>query len=48
MIYTSFSTCKAKGVNPYEWLIDTRIKIPAHLINRIHELLPGDILKNEV
>jgi transposase len=41
MFYSLFATCKAKGINPYEWLADTLKKIAAHPINRIEELLPG-------
>ncbi|QLH29758.1 MAG: transposase domain-containing protein [Candidatus Parvibacillus calidus] len=40
-------TCKAKGINPYEWLADTLNKIALHPINQIHELVPGYIPKNE-
>ncbi|MBK7740553.1 MAG: transposase domain-containing protein [Saprospiraceae bacterium] len=45
---THFCTCKPKGINPCEWLVDTLNKIPSHLINRIHELLPGYIQNNDV
>ncbi len=41
MFYSLFATCKAKGINPYEWLADTLKKIASHPINRIEELLPG-------
>ncbi|QLH30943.1 MAG: transposase domain-containing protein [Candidatus Parvibacillus calidus] len=42
-----FGTCKAKGIDPYEWLVDTLNKIPSHPVNRIQGLVSGDILKNE-
>jgi transposase len=41
MFYSLFATCKAKGINPYEWLAETLRKIATHPINRIEELLPG-------
>ena len=44
----TFCTCKAKGINPCEWLVDTLNKIPSHLINRIHELFTGYKQKNNV
>lgn len=40
MFYSLFATCKAKGINPYEWLSETLKKIATHPINRIEELLP--------
>jgi len=46
-MYSFLGKCKAKGIDPYEWLVDTLNKIPFHPINRIHGLVPGDILKNE-
>ncbi len=41
MYYSLFATCKAKGINPYEWLAATLKKIAGHPINRIEELLPA-------
>ncbi|MCO6459812.1 MAG: transposase domain-containing protein [Saprospiraceae bacterium] len=48
MIYTFCGTCKAKGINPYEWLADTLNKILSQPVNRIHGLLQGYIPKNDV
>ena len=48
MMYSFFGTCKAKGINPYDWLVDTLNKIPSHPINRIQDLLPGYIQINDV
>ncbi|MCO6459814.1 MAG: transposase domain-containing protein [Saprospiraceae bacterium] len=47
-MYSFLGTCKAKGINPFEWLADTLNKIPFHPINRIHELVPGYLQKNDV
>jgi len=41
MFYSLFATCKANGINPYEWLADTLKKIATQPINRVEELLPG-------
>ncbi len=48
MMYSFFGTCITKGINPYDWLVDTLNKIPSHPISRIHELLPGYKPKKEV
>jgi len=40
MFYSLLGTCKAHGINPYEWLSDVLRRMPAHPINRIRELLP--------
>ncbi len=40
MMYSLLGTCKAHGIEPYAWLQDILIKLPAHPINRIKELLP--------
>jgi hypothetical protein len=36
-----FATCKAKNINPQQWLSTTLQKIGNHPINRIEELLPA-------
>jgi transposase len=41
IFYSFFATCKAKGINPETWLIETLKKIATHPISRIEELLPG-------
>lgn len=40
MMYSLLGTCKAHGIEPYAWLKDILIKLPAHPINKIKELLP--------
>jgi hypothetical protein len=40
MLYSLLGTCKAHGINPFEWLSDILRRIPTHPINRIKELLP--------
>ena len=40
MIYSLLATCKANGIEPYQWLKDTLAKLPEHKANRLHELLP--------
>ncbi len=40
MMYSLLGTCKAHGIEPYAWLQDILIKLPAHPINKIKELLP--------
>lgn len=41
MLYSLLGTCKINHVNPFEWLRSTLDKIPAHPVNRLHELLPN-------
>lgn len=41
MIYSLFATCKAKGIDPYQWLKETLTKLPEHKANRLSELLPS-------
>jgi transposase len=41
MMYTFFGTCKARGVNPMEWLEKTLEKIGETKITELHTLLPG-------
>ena len=40
MVYSLLGTCKAHGINPFEWLSDILRRPPTHPINRIKELLP--------
>jgi transposase len=40
MVYSLLGTCKAHGINPFEWLSDILRRLPTHPINRINELLP--------
>ena len=41
MMYSFFATCKAQGVNPLKWLIQTLDVIRDHPKERLEELLPG-------
>ena len=42
VLYSLLLTCKAQGVNPRAWLVDTLQRILTHPINRITELLPSN------
>ena len=41
MMYSFMATCKAKGVNPYEWLAATLEVIADTKLSELHTLLPG-------
>jgi hypothetical protein len=41
MMYTFFGTCKARGVNPMDWLETTLEKIGETKMTELHTLLPG-------
>lgn len=41
MLYSLLGTCKMNNVNPFQWLRLTLDNIPAHPVNRLHELLPN-------
>jgi transposase len=41
VIYSLLSTCKLRGVEPFEWLKKTLTVIPDYPANQIHQLLPG-------
>ena len=41
MLYSLLGTCKMHGLEPNTWLKEVLLKIPAHPINRIKELLPN-------
>ena len=47
IIYSLLGTCKMNGVNPLEWLTDILGRINEHPINKIHELLPHNWIKNQ-
>jgi transposase len=40
MIYSLLATCKANGIEPYQWLKDTLAKLPDHKAYKLYELLP--------
>lgn len=40
LLYSLLVTCKLNDVNPYDWLKDVLIRIAAHPISKIAELLP--------
>lgn len=44
MMYSFFATCKAKNVNPYEWLKNTLDKIPEYNIQNLQKLIPHNSL----
>ncbi len=41
MMYSFFGSCKAHGINPYEWLKDTLETIPEMKMSELESLLPG-------
>ena len=41
--YTLIETCKLNGVNPEAWLAWVLERIQDYPVNRINELLPGNI-----
>lgn len=47
IIYSLLGTCKMNGVNPLEWLTDVLDRINEHPINKIHDLLPQNWIKNQ-
>ena len=40
MMYSFFGSCKANGINPYEWLKDTLERIPETKVTDLEKLLP--------
>jgi transposase len=40
VVYSLFATCKANGIEPYNWLKETLTKLPDYKANRLSELLP--------
>jgi len=47
MIYSFMATCKAKGINPFEWLRKTLEVIADTKYSQLHTLLPGYQAKAE-
>ncbi|NBC24557.1 MAG: IS66 family transposase [Bacteroidetes bacterium] len=47
MMYSFFATCKAQGVNPYEWLSHTLSHIADTKMTDLHTLLPGNYSKEQ-
>lgn len=43
MLYSLLGTCKMHHIEPYNWLKTVLQQIPAHPVNRVHELLPHKI-----
>ncbi len=44
MFYSFFGTCKKNDVNPFVWLKKVLEVIPEHKVNRLHELLPQNLV----
>lgn len=44
MLYSFFGSCISCGINPRQWLKQVLDKIPDHPINKIHQLLPNNII----
>ncbi len=42
MLYSFLGTCKINNVNPFEWLRDILLRIPAHSVNKLEQLLPNN------
>ena len=40
MLYSLLGTCKAHGINPFDWITDVLGRIHTHPVSRIRELLP--------
>lgn len=43
MMYSFMATCKANGINPYEWLKNTLEVIPDTKLSDLEKLLPGNM-----
>ncbi|HNR11414.1 MAG TPA: IS66 family transposase [Nitrosomonas europaea] len=43
IMYSFLGTCKINNVEPFEWLSNVLKRIPDHSIQRLEELLPGNI-----
>ena len=41
MMYSFMATCKAQGINPFEWLTNTLDKIADTKRSKLYTLLPG-------
>jgi transposase len=42
VIYSILVSCRRRGINPQDYLMDVLRRLPEHKINRIDELLPGN------
>jgi transposase len=40
-LYTLVSTCEARGINPFAYLVDVIPRVQDHPKRRLDELLPG-------
>jgi transposase len=47
IMYSLMGTCKMNKVNPLDWLTDVLGRINEHPINKIHELLPHNWIKDQ-
>lgn len=43
MMYSFLGTCKINNIEPFEWLSTVLKRIPDHSIQRLEELLPGNL-----
>jgi hypothetical protein len=39
--YSLVATCEARGINPFDYLVDVLTRVQDHLASAIDELLPG-------
>jgi hypothetical protein len=46
MLYSFMGTCKMHQINPQVWLTDVLERIPAHPVNKLQQLLPGNWTPN--
>ena len=43
IMYSFLGTCKINNIEPFEWLSNVLKRIPDHSIQRLEELLPGNL-----
>ncbi len=43
MMYSFMATCKANGINPYEWLKETLEQIADSKLSNLNKMLPGNM-----
>lgn len=43
MLYSFLGTCKINDINPFEWMRNTLEKIPTYPVNKLSELVPGNM-----
>jgi transposase len=43
IMYSFLGTCKINNIEPFEWLSTVLKRIPDHSIQRLEELLPGNL-----